>query len=143
MRSKTDNSFKTEKELVNYLVANISLWVEDSYSDTVQSCSVNDYLGFRKFGPNRPSIDILVTTESGKRIGIECKNPKQAFHETSRAVSQLLSYAVLAEELGNPLDELALVSSDKHNISCKIIEKYNLPIRTFYLDRSTHGEIRA
>jgi len=133
--------FKSEKEYVDYLCLNIDSLIKDFYDESVESYQRNANLSFRLFGSNQPSIDILVTTTSGKRIGIECKNPKQEFHETSRSVSQLLSYAVLAEESENPLDELALVTSSQSNIGTKVIKRFNLPVRVFYVDKDKHGEL--
>lgn len=134
--------FKSEKEFVEYLLLNINEVVKDFFNEEVSSIEVDKPLHFRKFGPNLPRIDLIVTTKSNKRIGIECKNPKQSFHETSRAISQLLAYGVLADEVNDPFDTLALITSDRHNIGCKIITKYNLPIKIFYVDREKHGELR-
>jgi hypothetical protein len=133
--------FKSEKEFVDYLCLNIDAVIKDFYDEEVAEVKRNVSVQFRVFGANKPSIDLTVTTKSGKQIGIECKNPKQPYHETSRAVSQLLAYAVLAEEVGRPFDELAIITSDRHNIGCKVIKKYNLPIRVFYVDREKHGEL--
>lgn len=133
--------FKSESEYVDYLCLNIDELINSFYGETVKEHKRNANLSFRRFGANQPSIDILVTTTTGKRIGIECKNPKQEFNETSRSVSQLLSYAVLADESGDSLDELAIATTSRHNIGTKVIKKYNLPIRVFYIDRQVHGEL--
>jgi len=134
--------FETEKDFVSYLEVNADKWVEDFFNEKINKLEINKNLSYRKFGANKPSIDILIETVSGKRIGIECKNPKQKFHELSRAISQLLAYAVLAEENGRKLDILALFSSETDDIVFKIINKYNLPIRSFYIDKDVHGEIK-
>lgn len=134
--------FNTEKEFVEYLVININNWVKDFFNEEVENYYINKNLSLRFFGPNKPSIDIVIKTKTGKKIGVECKNPKQLFHETSRAISQLLAYDILAEESGEPFDILAFVSSSKHNIGFKIIKKYKLPIRIFYIDKEIHGEMK-
>lgn len=144
LQQKIDASakpFKTEKEFVDYLVLNIDKVINDFFGKQVEEVRVNTGLSFRPFSANKPRIDILVETTEGTLIGIECKNPKQAYNETSRAVSQLLAYAVLAEEAGRPLDVLALITTSQHNIGTKIIKKYKLPIRVFYVDRDKHGEL--
>jgi hypothetical protein len=133
--------FNTEKEYVEYLKLNADKWVKDFFNEEISKIEINRCLQFRGFGANKPSIDIWIETKSGKIIGIECKNPKQKFHELSRAVSQLLSYAVLAEENNQKIDILALFSSEMNDIVHKIIHKYKLPIRNFYIDRKMHGEI--
>lgn len=134
--------FKTEKEFVDYLVINADKWVMDFFKDKVKKIEINKSLFKRKFGANTPRIDIVVKTKSGKRIGIECKNPKQSFHELSRAISQLLAYDVLSEDNGNRFDILALFSSERNDIVYKIVKRYNLPIRIFYIDKKIHGEIK-
>lgn len=135
--------FATEKEFVEYLRINAEFWVRDFFKEEVDSIEVDRSIAMRKFGANLPRIDLIIRTKSGKRIGIECKNPKQHFHELSRTVSQLLSYGVLAEEVGRPFDILAIISTErgKDDIVHKIIKKYSLPIRNFYVDKDIHGEI--
>lgn len=134
--------FKTEKDFVHYLKVNADKWVFDFFGDKVKNIHFNKCLERKRFGPNKPRIDIIVETLKGKRIGIECKNPKQNFHELSRAVSQLLSYGVLSEDNGNEFDILALFSSERDDIVYKIVKKYKLPIRIFYIDKEIHGEIK-
>jgi len=134
--------FKTEKEFVEYLKVNADKWVFDFFGTKIKKIEFNRTLERKKFGCNKPRIDIIVETEIGKRIGIECKNPKQTFHELSRSISQLLSYDVLAEDNGNKFDILALFSSERDDIVYKVIKKYNLPIRIFYIDKEIHGEIK-
>ena len=135
--------FKTEKEFVEYLRVNANLWVEDFFEEELDSIEVDKTIARRAFGANLPRIDLIIRTKSGRRIGIECKNPKQHFHELSRSVSQLLAYGVLAEEVGRKFDILAIISSErgKEDIVHKMIKKYSLPIRNFYVDRDIHGEI--
>lgn len=134
--------FETEKEFVSYLEINADKWVLDFFGEKVKKIEVNRTLSKKRFGKNAPRIDLIITTETDTRIGVECKNPKHSFHELSRAISQLLAYDVLAEENGKRFDILALVSSDRNDIVFKIINKYNLPIRSFYVDREIHGEIK-
>lgn len=134
--------FETEKDFVEFLSINASKWVLDFFSDEVVRVKENAYLKFKRFGANQPRIDLIITTKGGRKIGVEVKNPKQAFHETSRSVSQLLAYDILAEEMGEPFTDLALISSDKHDIAFKIIKKFNLPVRVFYVDREIHGEMK-
>ena len=134
--------FKKEKDFVGYLMANADKWVKDFFEDDIEKIKENPYIKFKRFGANQPRIDIIVRTKGGKKIGIECKNPSQSFHELSRSVSQLLAYSILAEEIGEPFTDLALISSDKNDIAFKIIRRFNLPIRVFYVDKEIHGEMR-
>lgn len=134
--------FQTEKEFVSYLEINADKWVFDFFGEKVKKIFINKSITRRNFGGNTPRIDMVIITESGKRIGVECKNPKQSFHELSRAISQLLSYGVIAEETGKRFDILALISSEEHDIVFKLINRYNLPIRSFYVDKEIHGEIK-
>lgn len=134
--------FKTEKEFVEFLELNVDEWVKDFFNDKVSECKVNSYLRFKRFGANQPRIDLIIKTHGGKKIGVECKNPSQTFHELSRSVSQLLAYSVLAEESGEPFTDLALISSSTSDTAFKIVKQFNLPVRIFYVDREIHGEMK-
>ncbi len=133
--------FKTEKEFTLYLHENAHFWVKDFFGEELQSIRSDSCVVRRRFGPNVPRIDFDVRTKSGKRIGIEVKNPTQEFHELARSVSQLLAYEVLAGESGSSFDELAIISSSKNDIAFRVIQRFSLPIRVFYVDREIHGEM--
>lgn len=135
--------FKNEKEFLKYLLINSDKWVEDFYKSKI--IEIKKEWDFKKrgtFGGRNPRIDISLLLKDGRRVGIEVKNPSQAYSELSRSISQLLSYAVLAEENGVNYDELAIITSSIDPILLKIIKKYNLPIRVFIVTREIHGEFK-
>lgn len=134
--------FQTEKDFVDYLYINRDKRVSSLLGEKIKNIYRNKSIIRTRFGGNTARADLIIETVSGKRICVECKNPKQVFHELSRSVSQLLSYGVIAEECGKPFDILVLVTSEIHDIAFKITKRYNLPIRLFYIDREIHGEIK-
>lgn len=134
--------FKTEKEFIDYLILNAEFWVDDLLNSNIKNIDREWYLvKMKSFGANKPRIDLSITTNDNRRIGVEVKNPKNIFGELSRTISQLLSYAVLAEENGNPFDELVIITSEYDDILIKVIKKYKLPIRIFLIDKQFHCEI--
>ena len=133
--------FASEKEYTKFVLANIDEWVLNIFGETVKNTHQEWYLAkVRRFGANQPRIDLMIELNNGKRIGIEIKNPKQLFHESSRAISQLLSYSIIAEENEVPIDEMVLVVPEFHPVLGKMIAKYNLPIRVVLITKTNYGE---
>ena len=130
-----------EAELVNYIECNIVLFTKDvlgeEYQYHVREWSMQEQ---RMFGGNQPRIDLMIMTKSGKRIGVECKLPKQSFSELSRAVSQVLAYSVIAEDNNLPLHKLLIVTTQYDTIVHKIIKKYELPIGLVVIDKNKRME---
>ena len=97
--------------------------------------------GIKSFGANKPRIDLMVETQSGRRIGIECKRPTQSFADLSRCISQLLSYSVLAELHDNSFDQLYIATTEYNDILGMVIEKYELPIKVIVMSRHQRAEM--
>jgi hypothetical protein len=134
--------FKNENHLCDFLEDNLEKFSEEWLGGKVSRYRREWFFKeHRKFGGNRPRIDFMLEV-NGKRIGIECKRASQSFHESTRAISQLLSYGVLAEENGNKFDEMILLTSSFEETTLKIIRKYNLPIRYFVLTRNYTAEMK-
>ena len=135
--------FNNEKEFQKYLIDNVELWCKDFFGSEVKDVKEQWYLNKfnKKFGSNKPRIDICLNTRDGKRIGIEVKNPKQCFCELSRSISQLLAYGILAENNGVPFSDLVIIVSRFDDILLQIIKRFNLPIRVFIVNRRYHAEL--
>ena len=135
--------FKSEKEFQGYLVANADKWAVDFFGAEVQEVNEQWYMRkLKMFGGNKPRIDLRLKLKDGRTVGVEVKNPSQAYSELSRSISQLLGYAVLAEEGGEAFDELAIITSTVDPILSKIIKKFRLPVRVFVVTREIHGEFK-
>ena len=135
--------FKSEKEFQGYLVANADKWAVDFFGAELASLDEQWYMRkLKRFGGNKPRIDIRLKLKNGRTVGVEVKNPSQAYSELSRSISQLLGYAVLAEEGNEPFDELAIITSAVDPILSKIVKKFNLPVRIFVVTREIHGEFK-
>jgi len=130
-----------EAQLVDYIERNITLFTKDvlreEYQYHVREWSMREQ---RMFGGNQPRIDLMIMTKSGKRMGVECKLPKQSFSELSRAVSQVLAYSVIAEDNGLPFHKLLIVTTQYDTIVHKIIQKYELPIGVVVMDKKERME---
>jgi hypothetical protein len=134
--------FANERELEDFVFDNSAFWVKDFYGRDKCKITRQGYFGNIKFfGANKPRIDLYLELDTGKRIGIEIKNPNQLYSELSQSISQLLSYSVIADETGNSFDELAIITSKFDPILTKVIKKFNLPIRVFIVNKVIHCEI--
>jgi hypothetical protein len=93
-KSKT-SGFKTERQLVDFVERICTSSAARPWA-VLTRATLNPA---RRFGGNKPKIDLMVVTTSGKRIGIECNFPVSGtYSELSRVMLQLLSYAVIAED---------------------------------------------
>ena len=78
----------------------------------------------------------MFKSKDGDIIIIECKNVTNTFSELSGSVSQLLSYAVIAEDNNIKIDRMCLVVNKFDDRLRKIIEKFNLPIELFIFSKT-------
>lgn len=138
------NDFQNEKEFCDYIELNIAVFCKDLLDGELESYKREWFLNdlFPKFGTNKPRIDFMIKLKDGRRVGVECKNPKNLFSELARTLSQLLAYSVIAEENKAPLDELILVTSGYDDYLIKVVKKFNLPVRVFLLNRLYHSEVK-
>jgi len=133
--------FSSEKEFKEYLKDNASFWVKEWFGlEDFKIEEEKTHFLKDKFGANKPRIDFVIKANN-THIGIEVKNPTNKYHELSRVISQLLSYAVLFEENGKSFSELAIIVSDYDDILIKVVKRYNLPIRVFIVNREYHAEV--
>jgi hypothetical protein len=140
---QTRNSgWKSEAEFTDFIETNIILVAEEiihrPYEEHKREWFLQEYKGF---GSNAPRTDLVILTADGKRHGIECKFQKGSFSDLSRCMSQLLSYAAIAECQGYPLDTLWLFTTHYHDVLRLVIEKYKLPIRVVVFSRTQRAEL--
>ena len=141
-KSKT-SGWNTEKEFVDFIEHNLETFCHDVLKESYALHKREWYLcGLKTFGANKPRIDLMVETTTGRRVGIECKRPYQTFADLSRALSQLLSYATLAEMNGYPLDVLYILTTEYNEILEMVIQKYELPIKVIVFSRYQRAEMQ-
>lgn len=133
-----ERAFQKEKDLVNF--------IESHIVETTELLG-EEYLSHKRewrFGvPGSilgrwiayPRIDLVIETRSGKRIGVECKNPTQVFTEISKVVSQLLSYIVLAEKANMSFDRTILLTTRIDGSFIEVVKRFNLPIEILVIGR--------
>lgn len=121
--------FKNEREMCDLLEKNIHDFCRRSLSIDVASYKREYPLtGQRYFGmPVVRSIDFLIVTTEGRRVFLECKNPRTV-HSMPNVIGQLLSYSAQADDYEG-VDELVIVTSRTSYYTLAAIHKFELPIR--------------
>ena len=140
--SKYD-TFSCEKDLCDFIEHNKEKFCEDVLGGKLKEYQREWGLDKhnRPFSGNKPAIDFYFELEGGKKMGVECKTPRNIYGELSRAISQILSYFVLAKDNGVFLDGMFLVTTAYHEIIDKLIAEFNLPIKTLVLSKTFRGEV--
>lgn len=134
------SGWKSEREFHDFIELNIERVSEEIICLPYESHRSEWYLSdFKGFGTNSPRVDLMIKAVDGTRHAIECKFPRHSFSELSRSMSQLLSYAVLAEAKGFPLASLWIFTTVYDDILRMTIERYKLPIRVVVFSRSQHA----
>ena len=129
------SGFKSEKDMCNYIEDNIELFCVDVTGEKLRSYKREYTITGRQFFAHKTAcVDFLIVTESGKRILVEVKNPKQIHSEMIRSVSQLLAYGAIAD-MYTPVDRLILATSNTCEAVQLMICKYELPIEVVLLNR--------
>lgn len=145
LQEKIGEHFRSEKHLCDFLEENIDkfakTWLGSDLEEYKREWELKKWK--RNFGPRQPRIDFFIRLKNGKKIGVECKKPKQVFHEMTRAISQVLSYGVIAEKNGEKLDELILVSDKYDETTFAVLKEYKLPIRLLIIGRYITAEARV
>ena len=139
-----NEDFKTEKEVVNYIVDNIEYFCEHALG-----CDYDKHiLEFRfdkneKLHDNSLRVDIVVIDKQGRHYFIEVKLPRkqrEAFRECMTAIGQCLSYHYLARINDYNYEGVYLVTSTHSNLAPLIIRDNNLPITYLYIDKQSIAE---
>lgn len=136
----TPEVFLKEKELCRFFEQNIQDVTEKALGYTYKAHKNEWRLGTKAHDPmtgrimQTPRVDYMIETQEGKRLLVECKNFVQTYAESTRAVSQLLGYGVIAEENDQPA-EMVLLVTKAHPVMLKIIKKYNLPITVLIMNK--------
>lgn len=130
----------SEAGFVDFIEQNIYRFTSDCLGESYSSHYREWYLGRQKgFAANLPRIDLMIDT-GNSRIGVECKHPKQPFSELSRSISQLLSYSVLSDRNGHPLDRLVLATTQYDDVLTEMIIKFKIPVDIVVIGRHARLE---
>jgi hypothetical protein len=136
------SGWKSEVEFVDFIDTNAPRIATELIGCPYESHRREWYLnGMKVFGANSPRKDLMITTQDGKRHGIECKFPRGSFSELSRSMSQLIANAAILEAKGYPLETLWLFSTTYNDVLRLVIERYNLPIRVALFSRENHAKL--
>lgn len=130
-----ENSFKSEKDLSDFIESNINDFCTDTLGVEYQSHK-REYPLFtanrNKKGCKR--LDFLIQTKCGKSIAIECKHPTY-ISELCAGVGQVLSYIVLFRDINKPIHRFIIVSSKIDWMLPAVVGTFHLPIEFIAIDR--------
>lgn len=130
-----DKCFKTEKELCEFIEANIVNFCDElgfKYKSHTREYPLQHFKKRRK-GTKR--IDFLINTCCGQSLGIECKHPVYNC-ELAAGIGQILSYITQSESFGTRIDKFYMVSSKIDMIAPMTITRFNLPITFIAMDKT-------
>ena len=126
------DDFKSEKELCQYIEANISEFCRDSFDDVYVSHEIDKpIVPQQRFGPRTRRVDMIIRCKKHKYI-IELKNPTHPA-ENRHGIGQLLDYGREFIDTGK---KLVLISTSFDINTAKTIEHYNLPIVYMYINKT-------
>lgn len=139
---KTNTSgWKTEKEFVDFIELNIELFTREIIGAEYLLHKREWYLSdIKRFGANKPRMDLMIETKDFKRVGIECKLPTQSFSDLSRTMSQLLAYGVIAEGNNRPFHKMYILTTQYDQVLEQVIQKYELPIDVVVFSKTMRAE---
>jgi len=134
------NDFNSEKELSDYLEQNINIFTYQYLNDICVSFNFGYAVTSDRYYYKRKIVDLVI--EGKKKIYvIELKNPKYSYHNIS-AIGQLLDYGRHFQNIGHDLDTQLVLLSSMYDVDTALtIQKYNLPIRYFYLEKEFGFEV--
>ena len=128
------DDFNSEKELSDYLAQNIEIFTYQYLNDICVSFDFQHSMTYDRHAWRRKRADLVIEGKKKFYI-IELKNPQYACNNIT-AIGQLLDYGRHFEDKKSNLDiQLVLLSSLYDVDTALTIQKYNLPIRYFYLQK--------
>lgn len=130
----TNNDFKSEKDLRNFIIWNIDNVCKDIYNDKVKDYKVDFSIQRQlKRSPRGRRIDLIIFGENNNYL-IELKNPKSGT-ENRAAIGQILDYG---REFMNY--KLSIITTKFDIDTAETIKYYNLPIRYIYTNKKQCAE---
>lgn len=126
--------FNSEKELSDFLKNNIEIFTYQFLNDICVSFNFNYGVTYNDDPCRRKRVDLIIEGKK-KFYVIELKNPQYPYHNIA-AIGQLLDYGRHFDYIGHKLDTQLVLLSSMYDVDTAItIQKYNLPIRYFYLQK--------
>lgn len=117
--------FKNELDFTENLLPKIKGIIKTAYNLDVKEIQLQKCFKLNQYGYFTIIADIYITTEQGKEILIECKNPIHKKSESFSAFGQLMSYEYLLSKTPNkPIIILATSSFEFYLFD--FIKQFNL-----------------
>jgi hypothetical protein len=139
-KSVKNSSFKSEKAMLEFIVANIDNFCRDTLSDELVEYSTEyDGIRYKRFGPRNNRVDLYIIGKKAEYL-VELKNPR--FHRENRAaIGQLLNYG--REFFDSKKEKTLVLVTTKFDLETALtIRHYALPIRYIYLDKAFSMEYK-
>jgi len=128
------DDFNSEKELSNYLKNNIEIFTDQYLNDICVSFNFNHSVNYNRHPYRTKRVDLIIEGKK-KYYVIELKNPQYA-RENISAIGPLLDYGRHIDDNNNKLETQLVLLSSMYDVDTALtIQKYNLPIRYFYLQK--------
>jgi len=124
--------FPKEKDLVEYFMWNIKGFCKNYLRDPLVKAEEQYSVGVREFGPRERRVDVFARCKR-KNYCIELKSPKWS-RENLAAIGQLLNYGRKFCKDGE--SELLLITTLYDVETYETIQRFNLPIRYIFMDKS-------
>ena len=135
-RDYITNDFNSEKEMCNFIQDHSDEFAAGILGINPGICEREYYLGQKIRRGNKPHVDFMFMSREEEIIIVECKNVNESFSGLSGAISQLLSYMVIAEENNILITRVCLLTNRFENTLEKVIKKFNLPIELFVFSKT-------
>lgn len=129
-------SMGSEKDLRSSFMNHVQPLMKGMYGVDVSDIEEEKVFDFSDVGLFKFRVDFWVSTECGKKILIECKNPTHQFRENLSGLTQLMAYRMALNYAGHDVRYLFITPIFSPFI-LKFIMDYSVPIDVLLLK---HGE---
>lgn len=135
IKDELNPDFKRESELCDFIEDNIQIFCFEELGVAYASHK-REYpiVKSRKRIKGLRRLDFLIKTRVGETIGLECKAPLYP-SELPAGIGQILSYKMLMDLAGTPINRFILVSSKMDIVAPMMIQAFKLPIEFIAMDK--------
>jgi len=135
VKDELSTDFKRESELCNFIEDNIQIFCLEELGVIYASHKrEHPVVKSRKRIKGLRRLDFLIKTRAGENIGLECKVPLYP-SELPAGIGQILSYKMLMDLAGTPINRFVLVSSKMDVVAPMMIQEFRLPIEFIAMDK--------
>lgn len=135
IQNELSHDFRSESELCDFIEDNIQVFCLDELGVIYASHKrEHPVVKSRKRIKGLRRLDFLIKTRAGENIGLECKVPLYP-SGLPAGIGQILSYRILMDLAGTPINRFVLVSSKMDIVVPMMIQAFELPIEFIAMDK--------